>query len=81
MSWSIGLSRKYEDLIVTVLFFWLMLSTRFILITINVQHNEVYNCSLEIVKYVAVVGDYGYNGLQGHWYSYGLNSRYDTPKG
>ena len=27
---------------------------------------------LETVKYVAVVGDYGYNGLQGHWYSYGL---------
>ena len=59
-----------ETGIIAVLFFLLMLSTRFILITLNVQHNEVYNCSLEIVKYVAVVGDYGYNGLQGHWYSY-----------
>ena len=81
MSWRSGLSRKYEDLIAAVLFFLLMLSTMIIFITLNFQHNEVYDHSREIVKYIAVVGGYGYNGLQGHWYSYGLNSRYDTPKG
>ena len=48
---------------------------------IKFHYNEFLHEYIMTDAYIIVAGDYGYQGLQGQWYSYSHNRRSDTSNG